>query len=328
MACVSIIVPVYNAELYLARCVESILAQTFSDFELILVNDGSTDGSLDICGDYQNKDTRVNVINKPNGGASSARNCGIEVAKGDFICFVDADDYLNDQYIEDLYNDMKMYGPDLVMHGMVKLDNGNQTIYSLDNNKKFYLKDKDGFFKNTNLFMFCGPYCKLLKVDILKKFGIRFNQQIICAEDYDFFANYLVHCRTVKVSAIQNYYYESHDDSVSRRVYSFIKEYTGLQELYLTLDKLCNQFDDDALKLQVNSFLAYYVTRVLASNYKKPMIERSCRLSNLSKIDRKFVDIFHQYDKPSTLFLKLAKFLFVHHCYRLYDLAYSIAIRS
>ena len=91
---VSIIVPIYNVEKYLPRCIESILAQTFTDFELILVDDGSPDRCGEICDYYKKKDKRVKVIHKENGGLSSARNAGINIAIGDYIGFVDSDDYI------------------------------------------------------------------------------------------------------------------------------------------------------------------------------------------------------------------------------------------
>ena len=89
----SVIVPVYNVEKYLSECVDSILSQTFTNFELILVNDGSKDGSGAICDAYAQKDGRVKVIHKENGGQSSARNCGVEVATGKYAIFIDSDDF-------------------------------------------------------------------------------------------------------------------------------------------------------------------------------------------------------------------------------------------
>lgn len=91
---ISVIVPIYNSEKFLKRCVESILAQTFNDIEVILVNDGSTDNSPSICEDYAKKDKRIVVINKPNGGLSSARNAGLDIAAGEYIGYVDSDDYI------------------------------------------------------------------------------------------------------------------------------------------------------------------------------------------------------------------------------------------
>lgn len=94
MPLISVIVPVYNAAPFLAKCVESILAQQVEDLELILVNDGSKDRSLEICNDYASRDSRIKVVDKPNGGVSSARNCGLDNATGEWVTFVDADDWL------------------------------------------------------------------------------------------------------------------------------------------------------------------------------------------------------------------------------------------
>ncbi len=99
MCRISIIVPVYNVEKYLKKCVDSILGQTFTDFELLLIDDGSTDNSGSICDELAKTDNRIKVIHKENGGLSDARNIGIEVAKGDFIGFIDSDDYID----EDMY---------------------------------------------------------------------------------------------------------------------------------------------------------------------------------------------------------------------------------
>lgn len=99
---VSIIVPVYNVESYLKRCIDSILAQTCSDIEIILVDDGSTDASPRICDEYADKDSRIEVIHKKNGGQSEARNRGLDICKGDYISFVDSDDWVEPAYIEEL----------------------------------------------------------------------------------------------------------------------------------------------------------------------------------------------------------------------------------
>ena len=98
---ISVIVPVYKTEAYLHRCVDSILAQTFQDFEVLLIDDGSPDRSGEICDVYAQKDRRVRVFHKENGGVSSARNCGLDNAKGEWICFVDSDDFLDTTYLDD-----------------------------------------------------------------------------------------------------------------------------------------------------------------------------------------------------------------------------------
>lgn len=129
MPTVSIIIPVYNAECYLRQCIESVIAQTFEDWEAILVNDGSKDGSLAICQEYAAKDKRIKVIDKPNGGVSSARNKGLEVAQGDWITFMDSDDWLDADAFDVYYEAAQRTGADIVKTGyrrVSKNDNNKQ----------------------------------------------------------------------------------------------------------------------------------------------------------------------------------------------------------
>lgn len=113
MALISIIVPVYNVEDYLERCIVSIQQQTYSELEIILVDDGSTDSSGKICDEYKNKDSRIRVFHKKNGGLSDARNLGIEVAKGDFFAFIDSDDWIDIDMLEVLYKAVQKYDADI-----------------------------------------------------------------------------------------------------------------------------------------------------------------------------------------------------------------------
>lgn len=119
MAEVSIIVPVYQVEKYIRQCIESILAQTFTDFELILVDDGSKDNSGKICGEYVGKDNRVRVLHQENSGVADARNNGIANAVGEYICFVDADDRIDNTMLEHCVTCIKANGADILRHGHI-----------------------------------------------------------------------------------------------------------------------------------------------------------------------------------------------------------------
>lgn len=127
---ISVIVPVYNVENYLARCVESILAQTYPNLEVLLVDDGARDASGRICDEYADKDSRVRVIHKENGGLSSARNAGIEAAKGDYLAFVDSDDWIEPDAYEQMLHLIHKYDVKLVCAGRydVNGDTGEKTI--------------------------------------------------------------------------------------------------------------------------------------------------------------------------------------------------------
>lgn len=142
----SIIVPVYNVENYLKQCLDSILYQTYSNFEIILVNDGSTDSSAKICSFYQYTSAKIVLINKENGGLSDARNAGLKKAKGDYIIFTDSDDYWDgDQVLKDLNELIKVSNPDVVIHEESRFFSANDVKCKF--NQKF-LKQKSGDFKS------------------------------------------------------------------------------------------------------------------------------------------------------------------------------------
>lgn len=113
----SIIIPIYNVEDYLSKCLDSVIEQTLMDIEIICVNDGSKDKSLNILQQYSNNDNRIRIISKENGGLSSARNAGLKVAKGDYICFLDSDDYAEPNLCERLYTEILEYKPDIIAFG-------------------------------------------------------------------------------------------------------------------------------------------------------------------------------------------------------------------
>lgn len=121
MTKVSIIVPVYNVEKYLKRCLDSLVNQTLKDIEIICVNDGSTDGSLAILNEYVRNDDRIVVINQENSGQSVARNRGIDVAKGEYIGFVDSDDWVCEDYFERLHNSAIQNNAEIAVGGIIRL---------------------------------------------------------------------------------------------------------------------------------------------------------------------------------------------------------------
>lgn len=128
MCFVSVIIPVYNVEKYLEECMESILSQTIKNFEVILVDDGSQDNSGKICDKYAEKDVRVKVLHKSNGGQSSARNYGLDHATGDYILYVDSDDYLSSDYLEQMYNMILIEDYDMVIGNTVNFMDGIKIV--------------------------------------------------------------------------------------------------------------------------------------------------------------------------------------------------------
>lgn len=142
MAKISVVVPVYNVEPYLRKCLDSILSQTIQLDEIILVNDGSTDGSGRICDEYERKHENITVIHKPNGGLSSARNAGIEVAKGELIAFIDSDDWIEPDYFELLYEGIKGHDADISVVQFSKETNFDKIEYVSDTSHDWQVADR------------------------------------------------------------------------------------------------------------------------------------------------------------------------------------------
>lgn len=141
MAEISIIVPVYKVELYLHECIDSLICQTFTDIEIILVDDGSPDNCGKICDEYAKKDNRIKVIHKQNAGLSSARNSGLEIANGKYICFIDSDDYVSDDFCQILYELLDGTSYDYSVCGVNRFQDGDKPSRNLSNKIHTYTND-------------------------------------------------------------------------------------------------------------------------------------------------------------------------------------------
>ena len=199
MAAISIIVPVYNTEHYLPRCIDSILDQSFTDFELLLIDDGSTDGSGKICDAYAEKDNRIRVLHKENGGVSSARNLGLRVAAGNWICFVDSDDELMPdglQVMADGISDevsMVMAGYHEYEDDRLMVDTGVMDVKGRVIDRKEALlmmyPSEDKVYMGYSV-------AKLFNRELVNRFGTSFNEKIAIKEDTLFVVAYL--CQSEK----------------------------------------------------------------------------------------------------------------------------------
>lgn len=197
---ISIIVPIYNSEKYLERCIKSIISQTYTNIEIILVNDGSNDLSLSICKELETNDNRIIIIDIPNAGVSNARNTGLQASKGDYIQFLDSDDYMLENYIETLYNNMSANNSDMVVCSIKVLDNNlNELGYRDAENHVFKLNEpnKDVLFNFFDRFLVFGPVNKLFKKSILSKNNIIYDTSISYGEDLLLNLEYLKHCKKI-----------------------------------------------------------------------------------------------------------------------------------
>ena len=209
---ISVIVPVYNAEKYLHRCIDSILAQTFTDFELLLINDGSKDSSGVICDEYAAKDSRVLVFHKENGGVSSARNMGLDNAKGEWISFVDSDDWVEKEYLETLYQDGEF---DFVTCYWNVLENNDVLEGVFHADREYYGLNDIRLFLDDNERELLYPVCRLFRKTIIDRNEIRFNQDLNYGEDILFVMSYIIHIQSAKQVYKIMYFYEKHINSLS-----------------------------------------------------------------------------------------------------------------
>ncbi len=219
---ISVIVPVYKAEQFLFRCIDSILNQTFTDYELILVDDGSPDNCGTICDQYAAKDSRIKVIHKPNGGASSARNAGIEVAQGEYIMFCDSDDVVSPMWAARLlqYADGKTLPVGYYCHDLTQLGMEKQLI--IPEKQRFASCRYDDFIKAGVGGYLCNS---MFAKRIIKDNGLRFRER--CEEgDYNedllFSLQYVRHVEKIVYTGYMDYLYDSRDGSLSR---SYIQYY-------------------------------------------------------------------------------------------------------
>ena len=242
----SVIVPVYNTEKYLRECIDSILAQTFTDFELILVNDGSTDGSGAICDEYAGKDPRIRVIHQENGGITGARKSGVRVAQGEYVTFVDSDDWIDREMYRTMLDCRQEADPDVVICSMLM-----ETMKGILPQKEII---KAGFYDKNRMqkdvypimlfdFLHCVPamapsLCnKLFRRQLLESVIVQVNDTITYGEDALCTYACLLNAERIYVSEAQSYHYRNHMESASNG-YS----YDLLEKFFLLIEQLQSQF--------------------------------------------------------------------------------------
>lgn len=184
---ISIIVPIYNCEQYLEQCIQSIIRQSYTNLEIILINDGSTDKSVDICNDYAKRDKRISVYNIKNHGVGHARNFGLNKANGYYVVFIDSDDYVELTYIEKLYLSIKDDNTDLGVCSYNDLFNDGRQFPEIINTDKISLLS-DNIFNDYGIlgYRLSVPWGKIYKLSIIKDNNIIFPEDMVTAEDQIF----------------------------------------------------------------------------------------------------------------------------------------------
>ncbi|MBR6737921.1 MAG: glycosyltransferase family 2 protein [Clostridia bacterium] len=261
MPVLSVIIPIYNVENYLAECVDSVLNQSFTDLEVILVDDGSPDNCPLICDDYAKKDNRVKVVHKQNGGLSSARNAGLNIASGEYVIFLDSDDYYrNLDFLEKIVESLN--GCDALFFQRVKLfndkdfgdnpSNYNENINELSIEKQFVeLAKSNKIDASAAMKVTCRTF--------LIQNNLFFKEGLVC-EDIEWFFRYAQKLNNVRFSNYTSYVYRIRSNSISHSI-----KLKNVQDLFYSIENYADEIKNSNLSIKepLLNYLAYQYFIVL-----------------------------------------------------------------
>lgn len=291
MDLISIIIPVYNTSKHIERCLKSIIEQTYKTLEIIVVDDGSTDNSIDIIKGILKFDDRVKIIQKKNSGVSDSRNLGIDNAQGEWICFVDSDDYIEKDYIEQLYNYVIKSEADIVYSGIrvingsdvtLKTNNCGAKILENDDIKNLMCSLIDNCTledSNIDLQVLGYPFAKLLKKSLVR--DIRFEKEISIREDALFNIDILYNAHKILLIEYAGYNYIIHTNSAMEKFHSNYDK-----EVFVYLEKCrirCERYNLGNKSYNIAVLYAYMMWIKLFLMHKKSHIDKRERTKLLKK---------------------------------------------
>ena len=269
---ISIIIPIYNAEKYLKRCIESIINQSLKEIEIICVNDGSIDNSLEILKKFQEKDKRIIIINKENGGASSARNAALRKAQGKYCLNIDSDDWIEERYLEDIYNRAQKEDLDITITDIIfeyqdkNKDNYTITDLKIKNNevitgkeyvKKFFIENSYGYTWN-----------KLIKRELYIENNIYYDEKIFLLEDLE--ALMMLSYYATKIGKLNKayYHYIQGENNGSQKV-----KVARLNDIILGMNKVINFYikreEEEIVQLMKQNKYFHLMSRILEGDYSE-----------------------------------------------------------
>lgn len=330
MPLVSVIVPVYKVEYVVKNCIESILNQIFTDFELILVDDGSPDNSGKICDEYAKKDDRVIVIHKENGGVSSARNVGIDRAKGKYICFVDSDDYVSKDYLKTLIDVEENNNADNIWCYFKTVDKYSEKIdrkevSSGPNIEKYTVKDIMTLHEK---WLDAGPVCKLYILDIIKENNLKFDESLSLGEDLIFNFVYLDYTNKniIVINKELYFYLQNNENSLSK------KYYQDMFEIYKKINSVMYQYlnkwncDNIQFEKYYNAcFFKYEVVLKNTFSRQSDVTKKGkIKINNNILKSKEFTTAFHNMSYRPNILYKIAYLCKNYRIVRLLDKLFEV----
>jgi len=295
---ISIIVPIFNGEQYIERCIDCLIKQTLKNIEIILVNDGSKDNSKLIIEEYSKIDTRIKVYNKKNGGVSSARNLGIEKASAQYISFVDVDDWCDKDMFEKMYKIAIETSSELVSQGYIREDEVGKVILTKKPEKLMAGKKKNEIAQillNTNLSYAVG---KLYDINIIKKNNIKFNNLLSFGEDALFVHDYILSINSAAVLDEALYHYVKwNNQSLSTNYVINIEDFIDnlwdkKEKLFMKFPTYKNLYEKVAYNREVSSTMMY-INNIYRGGCKLKNNERRIFIKNLMDNEIIFYGFHH-----------------------------------
>lgn len=282
---VSIIVPLFNAKQYIGRCLDSIINQSYKEIEIIIVDDGSTDGSGQLCDEIQAKDSRVVVVHKKNEGVSKARNAGLEKAKGKYIVFLDVDDLMKNNFIENIYqkNEFPLVVGGYELFGIKSGSEGPEKNMSINVEMELAL-----LWNKKPEYYWWFVWGKLFRRDIIVNNNIRFKSELIYLEDFCFVLEYLSQIDSVCLQDSHDIQHlvESSKYSKYRMDYSHLKRHMQIhEECFTLLEKICNTSFVIMRKKIAYRHFANFWNYLIKSD--RPYHEKFCNVEMFLKDDNK-----------------------------------------
>lgn len=242
---ISVMIPAYNAEKYIGRCLESLKNQTYSNIEIVIVNDGSKDNTQLICEEYVNKDSRFRLINQKNGGEGAARNKGLSEAKGKYLCFVDADDYVYPEFVENMYKMKQEYQAGMVICGFTELK--EQEIINQTSGDIQIMNQEDAMEKLLKEDSFKGyVWNKMFDMDIIRNNKLQFDKSLAVWTDVLFVFQYMLSIEKVIFNPKPMYYYIYVETSASHATNHLLgveKSYSAIRAKEQMIDTIPNNYD-------------------------------------------------------------------------------------
>ena len=295
---ISVIIPLYNVEKYIKRCIDSVIGQTYSDFELILVDDGSVDGSGDICDLYKEKDSRIKVIHKENEGVSVARNTGLKNATGEYICFIDADDYVSSVYLEKLCGALESGDYDMAM---CDFDNFTGDVYHGEKEPASEYKDEyltiEELLKKIHITqgeLYVVVWGKIFKRNIVE--NIEFPAGRICEDLAVLYRYYDKVKKAVRINSVLYYYFRgnvssyTYDISTNTRFYEDV-DLALAEENRFFMEKGENEFAALAHKTRIYWLFDLY-RKMYIRGRKTEGKEKKENRAEMKKILKKYRTIY------------------------------------